>query len=65
MVQCRRPRGRETSTAKEQDIEVVKRFKYLGTVINYINDETGKNLSEDIVPYKLYLDPNKSIETTK
>jgi hypothetical protein len=26
MVQSRRPRGRETLTAKEQDIEVVRRF---------------------------------------
>jgi hypothetical protein len=33
MVQSRRPRGRETLTAKEQDIEVVKRFKYLGTYL--------------------------------
>ena len=40
MVQNRRLRRRETLTVKEHDIEVVKRFKYLGTVINDINDET-------------------------
>jgi hypothetical protein len=40
MVQSRRPRRREISTAKEQDIKVVKRFKYSGTVINDTSDET-------------------------
>ena len=40
MVQNRQLRRRETLTVKEHDIEVVKRFKYLGTVINDINDET-------------------------
>jgi hypothetical protein len=38
MVQSRRPRGRDTMTAKEQDIKVVRKFKYPGTVLNDTND---------------------------
>jgi hypothetical protein len=40
MVQSRRPRGRELLTVIDHGIEVVRRFKYLGTIINDTNDET-------------------------
>jgi len=39
-VQNRRLGKGGTMTVEDQKIEVDTRFKYLGTVINYINDET-------------------------
>jgi hypothetical protein len=71
MVQSRRHRGREPLTAIDRDIEVVRRFKYLGTVINDTNDETEEIRARMLAaikptaPCKPYLDPNKSTETTK
>ena len=40
MLQNRRLGKGGTLTTEDQKIEVVKRFKYLGRVINYSNDET-------------------------
>jgi hypothetical protein len=40
MVQSRRPGRGGTLTVEDHKIEVVRRFKYLGTVINEVNDET-------------------------
>jgi hypothetical protein len=60
MVQSRRRRGRETLTAKEQDIEVVTRFKYLGTVINDTNDETEEIRARILAANKAY----SSVQTT-
>jgi hypothetical protein len=40
MVQSRRPGTGGTLTAEDHKIEVVRRFKYLGTVINDTNNET-------------------------
>jgi hypothetical protein len=54
IVQSRRPRGRETLTAKEQDSEVVRRFKYLGTVINDTNDETKEIRARILATNKAY-----------
>jgi hypothetical protein len=54
MVQSRRPGRGGTLTVEDHKIEVVRRFKYLGTVINDINDETEE-------PCKPYSDLNKSI----
>jgi hypothetical protein len=54
VVPCRRPRGRETLTAKEQDIEVVRSFKYLWTVINDTNDETEEIRARILAANKAY-----------
>jgi hypothetical protein len=54
MMQSRRPRGRETLTAKEQDIEVVRRFNYLRTVINDTNDETEEIRERILATNKAY-----------
>jgi hypothetical protein len=54
MVQSRRPRGRETLTAKEQDIQVVRRFKYLRTVINDTDDETEEIRARNLAANKAY-----------
>jgi hypothetical protein len=40
MVQSRRPGRGGTLTVEDHKIEVVRRFKYLGSVINDTNDET-------------------------
>ena len=40
MVQSRRLGKGRTLTFEDHKIEVVRRFKYLGTVINDVNDET-------------------------
>jgi hypothetical protein len=39
MVQSRRPGRRGTLNIVDHDIEVVRRFKYLGSVLNDINEE--------------------------
>jgi len=39
MVQSRRLGKGRTLTIEDHKIEVVRRFKYLGTVINDVNDE--------------------------
>jgi hypothetical protein len=54
MMQSRRPRRRETLTAKEQDIEVVRRFKYLGTIINGTNDEMKEIRARILAANKAY-----------
>jgi hypothetical protein len=60
MVQSKRPGRREILTAKEQDIEVVKRFKYLGTVINDTSDETEEIRMRILAANKAY----SSVQTT-
>ena len=58
-------------TVEDHKIEVVRRFKYLGTVISDSNDEQKKfelgswQLIKPTAPCKPYSDLNKSIKTTK
>ena len=40
--------------AKEQDIEVVRRFEYLGTIINDTNDETEEIRARILAANKAY-----------
>jgi hypothetical protein len=62
------PAGFEPAISADEHIEVVRRYKYLGTVINDTNDETEKIRARILAAnkayshYKLYLDPKKSIE---
>ena len=53
-VQNRRLRRRETLTVKDHDIEVVRRFKYQGTIINDINDETEEIRARILATNKTY-----------
>jgi hypothetical protein len=53
-MQSRRPRGRELLTVINHDIEVVRRFKYLGTVINDTNDETEEIRAMMLAANKVY-----------
>ena len=54
MVQNRRLRRRETLTIEDHDIEVVRRFKYLGTVINDVSDETEEIRARILAANKAY-----------
>jgi hypothetical protein len=54
MVQSRRPRGRELLTVIDYDIEVVRIFKYLGTVINDTKDETEEIRARILAANKVY-----------
>ncbi|GFG39577.1 hypothetical protein Cfor_01007, partial [Coptotermes formosanus] len=54
MVQSRRPRGREILTVIDRDIEVVRRFKYLGIVINDTSDETEEIRARMLAANKVY-----------
>jgi hypothetical protein len=71
MVQNRRLGKGGTLTVEDHKIEVVRRFKYLGTVISDSNDEQKKSelgswqLIKPTAPCKPCSDLNKSIETTK
>jgi hypothetical protein len=44
----------ETSTNKDHDIEVVRGFKYMGTVINNTNDETEEIKTRILPASKAY-----------
>jgi len=71
MVQNRRLGKEGTLTAEDHKIEMVRSFKYLGTVINDINDKTKRSglgswrPIKPIAPYKPHSNLNKSIETIK
>ena len=54
MVQNRRLRKIETLTINDHDTEVVRRFKFLGTVINDINDETEEIQARILAANKAY-----------
>ena len=66
MAQNRKTRRRrsEILTINDNDVEVVRSFKYLGSVINSTSDET-EDIKVRILPMKLitlcrlYLDLNK------
>ena len=57
MVQKRRLRRRETLTVKDHGIEVVRRFKYQGTVINDTNDENEEIRARIPAARKAYSSP--------
>jgi hypothetical protein len=71
MLQNRRLGKDRTLTVEDHKIEVVRKFKYLGTVINDVYDERNKfdleswQLIKLTAPCKPYSDLNKSIETTR
>jgi len=71
IVQSRRLGKGRTLTIEDHKIEVVRRFKYLGTVINGVNDEREEiqpgswQLIKPTATCKPYSDLNKSIETTR
>jgi sorting nexin-29 len=54
MVQSRRPGRGGTLTVEDHKIEVVRRFKYLGTVINDIKDETEEIRAGILAANKAY-----------
>jgi hypothetical protein len=58
MVQSRSP-GRGTLTAEDHKIEVVRRFKYLGTVIYDTNDEMEEICTRILAANKV----NSSLQT--
>jgi hypothetical protein len=41
-------------TIKDHDIDVVRRFKYLGTAINNTNDETEEVKARNLLANKAY-----------
>jgi sorting nexin-29 len=70
MVQSRRPRRGRTLTMEDHKIEVVRRFKYLWTVINDINDETEEIRARILAANKAYsslqtIFQSKSTKTVK
>ena len=66
VVQNRRLGKGGTLTVEDHKIEVIRRFKYLGTVINDSNDETEEIRARILAAHcKPYSDLNKSIQTTK
>ena len=54
MVQHRRLGKGGTSTVEDHEIEVVRRFNYLGTLINDSNDETEEIRARILAPNKAY-----------
>jgi hypothetical protein len=54
MVQSRRPGRRRTMTVEDHDIEVVTRFKYLGTVLNDTNEEKEEIQARILAANKAY-----------
>jgi hypothetical protein len=54
MVQNRRLGEGGTLTVEDHNIEVVRRFKYLGTVINDSNDETEEIRARILAANKAY-----------
>jgi hypothetical protein len=54
MVQSRRPGSRRTLTVEDHDIEVVMRFKYLGTVLNDTNEEKEEIQARILAANKAY-----------
>jgi hypothetical protein len=60
VVQSRRPGRGRALTVEDHKIEVVRRFKYLGTVINDINDETEEIRARILAANKAY----SSLQTT-
>jgi hypothetical protein len=54
MVQSRRPGKGGTWTVGDNKIETVRRFRYLGTVINDTNDETEEIRSRILAANKAY-----------
>jgi len=54
MVQSRRLGKGRTLTVENHKIEVVRRFKYLGTVINDVNDETEEIRARILATNKAY-----------
>ena len=54
MVQNRRLGKGGTLTVEDHKIEVVRRFKYLGTVINDSNDETEEIRARILAANKVY-----------
>ena len=54
MVQRRRPGNEGTLTVGDHKIEMVRRFKYLGTVINDTNDETEEIQARILEANKAY-----------
>jgi len=47
----------ETLTNKDYDIEIVRGFKYMGTVINNTNDETEEIKARILAANKAYSSP--------
>jgi hypothetical protein len=54
VVQSRRPGRGGTLTVEDHKIVVVRRFKYLGTVINDINNETEEIRARILAANKAY-----------
>jgi hypothetical protein len=54
MVQSRRPGRRRALTVEDHDIEVVTRFKYLGTVLNDTNEENEEIQARILAANKAY-----------
>jgi sorting nexin-29 len=54
MVQTRRLGKGRTLTIEDHKIEVVRRFKYLGTVINYVNNEMEEIRARILAANKAY-----------
>ena len=54
MVQSRRPEKGRTLTVGDHKIEMVRRFKYLGTVMNDTNDETEEIRARMLAANKAY-----------
>jgi hypothetical protein len=54
MVQRRRLGRGKTLTVEDHKIEVVRRYKYLGTVMNDVNDKTEEIRARILVANKAY-----------
>jgi len=54
MVQSRRLGKGRTLTVEDHKTEVVRRFKYLGMVINDVNDEMGEIRARILAANKAY-----------